>query len=300
MFKLVKNNSFLIKKLDLSTKDIKTFFFQKKMENYDYIYINEYYEEFKKDFNSIIQNENELKELFYNSLSKNQNFELNLFDTDFNSIFNNSYFKQKIKINLDDLNQKRILKILIEDNKLSDIAIKIIKNIFNIFSIDGTMNKNSAKQRYGIAELYVDMPGVEIAQKVSKKKKVYNACRFIIEDPRGADGRIIMAKLLGKNMRNAPDADVEDFLFQCAEKDPDKVISLYAGEDLNLRILFADAREKRVITVKNKLYIYASADVVLGHTDDAVIAWMKDAKNKKVLDLIRKDTYPEMEPKNNK
>ncbi len=168
------------------------------------------------------------------------------------------------------------------------------------YKIDGTMNKNSAKQRYGIAELYVDMPGVEIAQKVSKKKKVYNACRFIIEDPRGADGRIIMAKLLGKNMRNAPDADVEDFLFQCAEKDPDKVISLYAGEDLNLRILFADAREKRVITVKNKLYIYASADVVLGHTDDAVIAWMKDAKNKKVLDLIRKDTYPEMEPKNNK
>ena len=30
MFKLVKNNSFLIKKLDLSTKDIKTYFFSKK------------------------------------------------------------------------------------------------------------------------------------------------------------------------------------------------------------------------------------------------------------------------------
>ena len=137
MFRLVKNNSFLIKKLDLSTKDIKSYFFQKKMmENYDYIYINEYYEEFKKDFNSIIQNENELKELFNNSLSKNKNFELNLFDTDFNSIFNNSYFRQKIKINLDDLNQEKNLNILIEDNKLSDIAIKIIKNIFNTFSIE--------------------------------------------------------------------------------------------------------------------------------------------------------------------
>ncbi len=30
MFKLVTNNSFLIKKLDLSIKDIKTYFFQKK------------------------------------------------------------------------------------------------------------------------------------------------------------------------------------------------------------------------------------------------------------------------------
>ena len=163
------------------------------------------------------------------------------------------------------------------------------------YKIDGTMDKNSNKQRYGIAELYVDMPGVEVAQKVSKKKKVLNACRFIMDDPRGADGRIIMTKLLGKPMRNAPDADVEDFLFQCAEKDPDKIISLYAGEDLNLRILFADARERKVITVKNRLYVYVSADVILGHTDDAVITWMKDAKNKKVLDLIRKDTYPEME-----
>ena len=132
MFKLVKNNSFLLRKLDLSTKDIKTYFFQKKMENYDYIYINEYYEQFKKDFNSIIQNENELKELFDNSLSKNKNFELNLFDTDFNSIFNNSYFKQKIKINLDDLNQEKVLKILIKDNKLSDITIKKLK-IFLIY-----------------------------------------------------------------------------------------------------------------------------------------------------------------------
>ena len=141
MFKLVKNNSFLIKKLDLSTKDIKTYFFQKKMENYDYIYINEYYEEFKKDFNSIIQNENELKEFFYTSLSKNKIFELNLDDKDFNLMFNNPCFKQNIRINLYDLNQERVLKILIEDNKLSDIAIKIIKNIFNIFSIDGEMNK---------------------------------------------------------------------------------------------------------------------------------------------------------------
>ena len=130
MFKLAKNNSFLIKKLDLSIKDIKNYFFQKKMENYDYIYINEYYEQFKKDFNSIIQNENELKEFFYTSLSKNKNFELNLDDKDFNLMFNNPYFKQNIRINLDDL---FLLKILIKDNKLTDIGIKIIKNIFNIY-----------------------------------------------------------------------------------------------------------------------------------------------------------------------
>ena len=65
MFKLIKNNTFLINKLELSIKDIQIYFLQSKIENYDYIYINEYYEEFIKDFNSIIQNENELKEFFY-------------------------------------------------------------------------------------------------------------------------------------------------------------------------------------------------------------------------------------------
>lgn len=162
------------------------------------------------------------------------------------------------------------------------------------FKIDGTPDKNAHIQRYGVAELYVDMPGVETAQKVTKKKKVLNACNFIMNDPRGADGRLLMAKLLGKNMHNAPDADVEDFLFQIAEKDPDRIISLYTGDDLNLRILFAEARERKVILYKNKVYTYAHGDVILGTTDDQVLTWMKDSKNKKVLELIRKDTYPEM------
>ena len=54
-FKLIKNNLFLINKLDLSIKDFKIYFFKKIIEKYDYIYINDYYEEFKKNFNLIIQ-----------------------------------------------------------------------------------------------------------------------------------------------------------------------------------------------------------------------------------------------------
>ena len=78
------------------------------------------------------------------------------------------------------------------------------------------------------------------------------------------------------------------------ETDPDKIIKLYTGGDLSLRILFADARDKKVITRKNGLYTYSNGEVVLGQTDDAVIVWMQNSKNKKVLELIRKDTYPEM------
>ena len=162
------------------------------------------------------------------------------------------------------------------------------------YLIDGTPNKYSKVQRYGVAELYVDMPGVETAQKVSKKKKIHNACAYIFDDPRGAEGRLVMARLLGKHMRNMPDSDVEDYLLKIAETDPDKIINLYTGDDIALRILFADARDRGVIIVKNKLYTYGD-NTILGATDDAVITWMKQQKNKKVLELIRKDTYPELE-----
>lgn len=159
--------------------------------------------------------------------------------------------------------------------------------------IDGTMDWKSLHPRYGVAELYVDKPGVETANKISRKKLIHKACEFIFTDERGSEGRLLKARLLGKNMKNLPDADVEDFLLQVAEKTPEKIINLYTGSDTSLRILFADARDKKVILVKNKLYVYGD-DVVLGATDDAVITWMKDPKHKKLLDLIRRDVYPDM------
>ena len=36
------------------------------------------------------------------------------------------------------------------------------------------------------------------------------------------------------------------------------------------------------------------ASIVLGVTDDACIIWMKQPENQKVVELIKKETYPEM------
>lgn len=163
------------------------------------------------------------------------------------------------------------------------------------YLIDGTVGWKSKKPRYGVAELYIDRPGYESAQRVSKKKKIHNAATFILDDQKGSEGRLLIARLLGKSMTNMPDADVEDYLLSVAEKDPDKIINLYTGDDTNLRLLFIEAKDKKVIYIKNKLYLYAD-NVVLGATDDAVITWMKDPKNRKILELIRKDTFPDMYP----
>ena len=158
--------------------------------------------------------------------------------------------------------------------------------------IDGAKSTPSKPARNGVAELYIDRPGLDTQRRVSHKQLIHKAESFIYDDPRGADGQLNMARILGKDMRNQPTADVIDFLIRVAEKDPKKIIDLYTGDEISLRLIFIEAKEKHVIYIKNKLYLYGD-NIVLGATDDAVIAWMKDARNQKVLELIKKDTYPD-------
>ena len=159
--------------------------------------------------------------------------------------------------------------------------------------IDGTVGWKNTRPRYGIAELYIERPGYEAVRKVNRKKQIHQAISYILDDPKGSEGRLLMARLLGKHMTNVPDADVEDYLLTRAEKNPEEIINLYRGDDITIRLLFIEAKDKHVINLKNKLYIYAD-NIVLGATDDAAITWMKDSKNKKVLELIKKDTYPDL------
>ena len=167
------------------------------------------------------------------------------------------------------------------------------KDSDGIYKIHGTMDRKEWKhRRYGIAELYIDRPGAETQARVSRRKRITQACQFIIEDPQGADGRLLKAKLLGKHMSNMPSTDVEDYLLTVAEKDPEKIIKLYTGEDNDLRLLLIEAREKGVIIVKNKMYLYGSRPI--GATEDAVIDWMKNANNARYVDMLKKDTFPEI------
>lgn len=160
--------------------------------------------------------------------------------------------------------------------------------------IDGPKAEGMARgTRYGTAELYVERPGVEVSKKISRKKLIHDADTYIYNDPKGAEGRLLMAKLLGKSMRNAPDADVTDYLLDISHKEPQKIIDLYRGDDLQLRLLLIEAKDKRVIYVKNQVYLYSENQIALGATDDAVLNWMKNPINGKILELIKRDTFPE-------
>lgn len=145
-------------------------------------------------------------------------------------------------------------------------------------------------KRYGRAELYVERPELETSKRVSKRQKIHDAESYIFDDPRGAEGRLKIARLLGKHMRSSSDSEIKEFLLEIASKDPDRIIKLFTGEDLELRMLFLDARDKGVIRSVSGVYVYGEG-ISLGGTIDIVVTWMRDPKNKKVLELIKQDTY---------
>ena len=172
---------------------------------------------------------------------------------------------------------------------------RFAKNEKGDYLIDGTVDPRSKRPRYGTAELYVDRPGVESQRRVTRRKLIVEASNYIMNDERGYEGRLLTARVLGRDMKNQPNADVEDYLLSIAEKTPEKIIDCYTGGDMKLRILFIEAREKGVIVKKQGVFVYGEdGKVILGATDDAVIEWMKASKNAKTLSLIRKDTYPDM------
>ena len=163
----------------------------------------------------------------------------------------------------------------------------------------GNLIIDGDSKRYGRAELYIERPGVEVQKKISKRQKIHDAESYIFDDPNGAEGRLKVARILGKHMSHASDSDIKDYLLEIASRDPDKIIKLYTGEDLELRTLFLDARDKGVIRSVSGIYVYGDG-ISLGGTIDVVISWMRDPRNKKLLESIKRDTYPELEVSNPK
>lgn len=149
-------------------------------------------------------------------------------------------------------------------------------------------------KRYGAAELYIERPGYELKKRNSRKKLINVAQSLIFAS--SLEDQVKLARLLGKNMKSAPAADVEDWLLQMADKNPQLVIDMKQGDDSIYRMLFLDATDKYIITTKNKLYVFGDEGIVLGATDEAAITWLKDPNHKRIVDMIKKATYPNLYP----
>lgn len=152
------------------------------------------------------------------------------------------------------------------------------------YLIDGT------QERYGRADFYIEREGEVSKRRVARIQVVTKAYTFIEND--SPAGRITKCKLLGKAMRNAPDTDVQDYLYSRAEKNPQEIIDLYTGSDQAIKLMIIDAKDKRVITNQSGIWMFS--ETMLGATDEAIILYLKNPDNQNIFDSIKELTYPDM------
>lgn len=154
---------------------------------------------------------------------------------------------------------------------------------------DGKLLIDGDKMRYGIAELYVDVAGEDSARSVNRRREIIQAQQFVLGD--SPNGILTKCKLLGRNMRNAPFTDAQDYLLQEADKSPAKIIDLYTGQDTGIQLLIIDAKERNVLRKVNGWFMYGETN--MGATEDAVLTFLKTPMNKTIFDAFRKHVYPE-------
>ena len=158
---------------------------------------------------------------------------------------------------------------------------------------EGNLIIDGNARKYGVADLYVERPGEITKFKMDKKQVVFKAMQYIYEDSEAE--RIKKCRVLGRNLSNAVPADILDYLIEIAEKDPKKIINLYEGEDWKMQLFLMDAVDRGVIRKADGVYKYD--DKMLGGSMEATITFLRDIRYKKLLDSIKSETYPELQPK---
>lgn len=139
-------------------------------------------------------------------------------------------------------------------------------------------------------EFYVHIEGIESAKKVKRRDMVHEAVSFIKKDSQADHYK--RAKLLGNRMDQMPHIEVIEYLYNVAESTPHKIISLYTDGNMKTKLLLLDAMEARIIYQDSGIYRYGDTEI-LGTTEEQAVIWLQSADNKNLVDMIKKQLYPE-------
>ena len=157
------------------------------------------------------------------------------------------------------------------------------KDAYGNLVIDGN------SMRYGQAEFYVEIPGLEAKESSKKKRKIHDAEGYIYGDV--YEGLVTKARVLGLMPKGLNHSEVEQMLIKYAQTKPDKIIDLYEGKETFYRILLVDALDKNVIVKRDNLFHYGG--ILIGANEDTVVAWLQSPEKKTILDTIRAEVYGE-------
>lgn len=155
---------------------------------------------------------------------------------------------------------------------------------------NGDLIIDGGAKRYGVADLYVERPGEITTIKISRKQLIHRASDYVYND--SLKEKLKKCKVLGRNLQNAIEADVTDYLIDIAEKTPKKIIDLYEDESWKMQLFILDAVERGVIRKSDGMYKYD--DKLLGGSLEATVLTLKDVKLKKLLESIKRETYPNL------
>lgn len=144
-------------------------------------------------------------------------------------------------------------------------------------------------QRSPSAEFYVYIPEQEAEKTVNRVSNKYKALQYVMEDSRA--NHYTICRLLGNKMDSVPYSQVQEFLLDMAEKHSQKIISVYTDSTVKTKLFLLDALEKEVIVLRNQVYTYQNE--ILGISEEAVIEWLQNPKNKNIVNMIYSEVYPE-------
>jgi len=139
------------------------------------------------------------------------------------------------------------------------------------------------------AEFYVYIAEKESKKSISTATIKYKAMQYIMES--SLDKHYMACRLLDNRMDGVPHAQVLEFLFNIAETTPKRIIDVYTDSAMRTKLFLMDALDKGVITNTNGVFLYKTE--VLGIDEDTVIFYLQEMKNKKMVELIEAETYPE-------
>jgi hypothetical protein len=186
------------------------------------------------------------------------------------------------------------IKIELHHNKSIDLSDEIDAINWNwmkhLKEIAGSLRD---AQKSPSAMFYVHIEGREALQTVSKKMKVYEATKKIVEDdPSNLKDR---ALILGEDFSQEHPTNILEWLLTKAEDDPQKIIDVYSSKTQGIKLMYLKAKQKGIVTKSGNAIIYR--DEPLGIGDDGAIAFLISTDAKHLVSLMKREVYPELESK---
>lgn len=139
------------------------------------------------------------------------------------------------------------------------------------------------------AEFYIFLENEEAAKNVSRRELKIRAANKILGDASANYAQ--RAEMLGVNMDYARPTVIKEFLLEQADLVPEKVLRIYEGADVAVKLTLLQALKKGVV-VLDQAGFFRYGNTVMGMTEKSAIDWMQDKAHSSLVDMIVKDTNP--------